>query len=231
VDCRNLPSTACSNVYVSMSLPDLEGEDGNLNRTKKISKKNSKITEGKENNNNEDAPEHKRYHETSKHAHDTIHPAFDVPITVTVAITEHMCDALSTDMIEFTLHGCKPGSGHSIEEHEDSEFSKNRKRKNPIEHELYETKTQLNRMSHSLSTTKLEMEECKLEARDKQIRAEELKRELGMMRKGTAAEKYRKEAKSLKYELKSKTDELESTKASLAAMEMKLSKSKTCLIS
>lgn len=65
-----------------------------------------------------------------------------------------------------------------------------------------------------------------------QARAEELKRELGMMRKGTAADKYRKEAKSLKNELTRTHDELETTKASLKELEMKLaSKSKTCLIS
>ena len=81
-----------------------------------------------------------------------------------------MCDALSTDMVEFTLHGSKPGSGHSIEEHQDPDFASKRKRKDPVAYELMETKTELHRLSTSLSTAKLEMEEAKLEAHEKQVR-------------------------------------------------------------
>jgi hypothetical protein len=51
-----------------------------------------------------------------------------------------------------------------------------------------------------------------------------------MMRKGTAAEKYRIEAASLKQQLNLTTDELETTRASLKAMEMKLKKSKACIV-
>ena len=57
-----------------------------------------------------------------------------------------------------------------------------------------------------------------------------MKEELSMMRKGTAAEKYRVEASTLKQKLDTTTDELESTKASLKKLEMKLAKSKTCRI-
>jgi|TARA_B100000795_G_C22416029_1_gene292701 hypothetical protein len=51
-----------------------------------------------------------------------------------------------------------------------------------------------------------------------------------MMRKGTAADKYRKEAKSLKNELTKKMDELDATKSALKELEIKFekSKSKTC---
>ena len=209
VACRNLPSESCSNVYVAMQLPELEGH--------------------KEQNNAE-APQHMQYFETPKHAHDTIHPTFDVPMTVDLVITEHMCNALSTDMVEFTLRGSKPGSGHSIESHDHPDFINSLKKKDPLSFELKETKTELNRLSMSLSTTKLEMEEAKLEAKEKQERAEQLKNELNMMRKGTAAEKYRIEATTLKEQLGTATDELIATKASLKKLEMKLKKSKTCNI-
>ena len=63
-----------------------------------------------------------------------------------------------------------------------------------------------------------------------QERAEQLKNELNMMRKGTAAEKYRIEASTLKEQLGTATDELIATKASLKKLEMKLKKSKTCNI-
>ena len=73
------------------------------------------------------------------------------------------------DMVEFTLYGTKPGSGHSIEEHEDPDFASKMRKKDPLSYELSETKCQLNRLSMSLSTTKLEMEEAKLEAKEKQV--------------------------------------------------------------
>ena len=164
VDCRSLPSDSCSNVYLTMSLPDLEGEEASLSK-----RQNKQRKENSSPDDDEKPVQNSRFFETPKNAHDTVHPAFDVPIKVTMEITEHMCNALSTDMVEFTILGCKPGSGHSIEEHEDPEFAKKRRRKDPVAHELYETKTQLSRLSVSLSTTKLEMEEAKLEARDKQV--------------------------------------------------------------
>ena len=60
-----------------------------------------------------------------------------------------------------------------------------------------------------------------------QDRAEELKHELHLMRKGTAADKYRLEANELKEQLDKSTSELAMANARLKEMELRLTKSKS----
>ena len=158
IGARDLPSELCSSVFVAMSLPDLEAGSPSaaINPSENGEEGYAVVASS-------------RFFETMKHAHDTVHPYFNVPMKICMTVTEHMCEALSRDMVEFTIHGARPGSGFSIEQHEEPNFAARLKKADPLRHELVETKTELSLLSMSLSATKLGMEEARLEAQEKQV--------------------------------------------------------------
>ncbi len=158
IGARDLPSELCSSVFVAMSLPDLEAGSPSaaINPSENGEEGYAVVASS-------------RFFETMKHAHDTVHPYFNVPMKICMTVTEHMCEALSRDMVEFTIHGARPGSGFSIEQHEEPNFAARLKKADPLRHELVATKTELSLLSMSLSATKLGMEEARLEAQEKQV--------------------------------------------------------------